>query len=172
MSEELVMWVDLNENLLKPIPISLANSDPKYLHVEIAVLVVDNQRRVLLQKRSRKKKVLPGVWTIAAAGHVTYGATNEETAYRELKEETGITDIKLKYLFRELVTMPNERHFCHWYIGKTHQSNIIIQESEVDDYSWVAEHEYVDFSLDKDISPRTDKMIKRFWSGEWEAIVV
>ena len=55
--EELVAWVDENENIIKAIPISLANSDPKYLHQEIAGIIYDNQRRVLLQQRSLSKKV-------------------------------------------------------------------------------------------------------------------
>lgn len=172
MAEELVMWVDEEENIIKAIPLSLANSDPKYLHLEIAVFVTDNIGRVLLQKRSSKKKVAPGVWTVAAAGHVTYGETIEKTAYRELKEEMGIAKINLKYLFREAVKLERERHFCHWFIGVATSSKVTIQESEVDDYAWVTKKDYSNFCKGKEISQRTDKMLKFYWAGEWDSLLV
>jgi isopentenyldiphosphate isomerase len=59
---ELVAWVDDDENLIQVIPRTLANSDPKYLHREIAAIVYDNKRRILLQQRSFYPKLV-GVWT-------------------------------------------------------------------------------------------------------------
>ena len=49
-ADEMVAWVDENEKLIQVIPLKTANSDPKYLHVEIAGIIYDDLRRVLLQK--------------------------------------------------------------------------------------------------------------------------
>lgn len=172
IQEEMVAWVDENEQLIKVIPISLANSDPKYLHSEIAGMVVDDQHRVLLQQRAKTKKVLPSLWTITTAGHITYGDTPEQTVHKELKEELGIDVPVFYYLFREKVSLPNETHFCHKYIGKYNGGNIVMQESEVDDYAWVSEAEFTQFIAIHEVSHRTIDMMKRYWSGEWDKILL
>ncbi|MCK4714899.1 MAG: NUDIX domain-containing protein, partial [Candidatus Aenigmarchaeota archaeon] len=52
---------------------------------------------VLLEKRSMKKDLYPGIWC-NIAGHVDSGESYDEAARRELKEETGL-DCKLDFLF-------------------------------------------------------------------------
>ncbi len=169
--EELVAWVDEDEKLIKVIPKSLANSDPKYLHSEIVVLVVDAQRRVLLQQRAKTKPVHPGLWTVAAAGHVTYGDTFLATAHRELKEEMGIECKELIHLFREKVLLLNETHFFHWFLGLYQGDPIVIQTDEVDEYIWIGQSEYDDFSDTHKVSPYTNKVIQRYWAGEWDHLL-
>lgn len=167
-ADEMVAWVDENEKLIQVIPLKTANSDPKYLHVEIAGLIVDQDHRVLLQKRSHTKKVAPDVWTVTMAGHVTYGDSIEVTAHKELREEMGIDVPKLIYLFRESVHLPHETHYCHWYLGKYTGGEIVLEPSEVDEYAWVGEADFDSFVSAHDVSDRTIKMCKRFWSGEWD----
>lgn len=171
MSEELVMWVDEQGNLIKPIPISLANSDSQYLHLEVAVLIVDQEGRVLLQKRAATKKVAPNVWTVAAAGHVTYGQTSDEAAARELEEEMGIVIDNLIPLFREKVNLEHESHFADWYIGVYTKGRIVTQKSEVGDYIWLSQHDSLKFFSSHEMSTRTIKMCERYWSGEWNKLL-
>jgi len=170
MSEELVAWVDENEKFIKAIPISLANSDPKYLHVEIAGLVFDDQKRILLQQRAKTKKVAPSLWTVTVAGHVTYGDTIEATFHKELKEEMGIAVKEFKYLFCEKISKLNETHFCHWYLGKYNGGKIIIEPSEVDSFRWISESELLNFVTNNQVGKNTIKMCNRFWTGEWDSI--
>lgn len=169
--EELVAWVDENEQFIKAIPISLANSDPKYLHREIAAIVYDKKRRILLQQRSFTKKVDPGIWTVTVAGHVTYDDTLETTVNKELKEEMGITVPKFIYLFREKVFKPTETHFCHWFIGQYDGGEIVIEPTEVESYKWVTEQEFPDFVATEKVSDLTISMVKRFWAGEWDNLL-
>ncbi len=168
---ELVAWVDDDENLIQVIPRTLANSDPKYLHREIAAIVYDDKRRILLQQRSFTKKVGPGVWTVTVAGHVTYGDSLELTVEKELSEEMGITIPKFIYLFREKVSQSNETHFCHWYIGKYNGGEIVIEPTEVEAYKWVTEQEFANFVATQTVSDRTITMCQRFWAGEWDDLL-
>jgi len=54
------------------------------------VLVFDGKGRLLLQKRSRKKDLGPGLWDVSVGGHVRPGEGDEEAARRETREELGI----------------------------------------------------------------------------------
>lgn len=171
MHDEMVAWVNENENLIKPIPLELANSDPQYLHQEIAGIVYDQDRRILLQQRALTKKVFPGVWTVTVAGHVTYGDSIEETFHKELQEEMGIDTPNPAYLFREDVRQATEHHYCHWYLGKYQGDKIKLQAEEVADYAWAGETDYANFAKQNIINTRTAQMLRRFWSGEWDNLL-
>ncbi len=171
MAEELVIWVDENENVLGSIPISIANSDPKYLHLEVAVVIVDDNKRALLQKRAKTKKVAPNIWTIAAAGHITYGDTNELSAHRELTEEMGISVKKLYPIFKKKESLEHETHLIHWYLGKYQGGEIIVQDSEVETYAWVGQADFEEFVLSNNVSLGTQSVLKRFWDGEWDHLI-
>lgn len=171
MSEEMVIWVDEHGNQLGSIPISVANSDPKYLHLEVAVLIVDDQRRVLLQQRAMSKKVAPGVWTTSAAGHVTYGDTPLVSATKELSEEMGIGVENLHYIFQQREDSTKESHITHWYIGKYEGGAVIIQQSEVAQFAWVSQAEFSNFCKDNLVSRHTTEVATRYWEGEWDKIL-
>lgn len=60
-------------------------------HRAVHVLIEHPDGRILLQKRSRMKDVNPGAWDTSAAGHVDFGESYEDAAYREVQEELGFT---------------------------------------------------------------------------------
>lgn len=63
------------------------------------IVAVINEDKILLLKQSyifKESKVL-------VSGYVTNGETVEETVYREVKEETGITISNIKYLGSEFL---------------------------------------------------------------------
>lgn len=168
--EELVAWVDDNEQFIKAIPISLANSDQKYLHIEVAILLFDKQKRVLLQKRASTKKVMPGVWICSVAGHITYGETVETAAHRELVEEIGF-DVQLTEVTAILNTLPKERHIAHWFLGEYQDQDIVVDPSETDDHIWLGKKDLQKFITKNNVAPITIQIAKRFWSGEWDDLL-
>lgn len=171
MAEEMVTWIDDIGNILGPIPISQANSDPKYLHLEVAVLIVDDSCRILLQQRSLTKKVAPGIWTVTAAGHVTFGDTVDNSAHRELSEEMGIDVDKLVPILQLRENAPKESHLTHWYIGKYQGGEVRVQQSEVAQFIWISQAEFSDFCNDNIVSRHTTEVATRFWEGEWDKIL-
>ena len=48
--------------------------------------------RLLVQKRTMKKDYCPGFFTLATGGLVGECEQDDESAYREVKEEIGLTD--------------------------------------------------------------------------------
>lgn len=59
-------------------------------HRAVHILVFNEDRHLLLQKRAAHKDVNPGLWDTSAAGHVAWGESYEAAAKRELHEELGI----------------------------------------------------------------------------------
>ena len=64
------------------------------IQVGAAVLVEDGEGRLLLQKRTDDH-----LWSFSAAGSMEPGESAEETARRELLEETGYVSDHWSYLF-------------------------------------------------------------------------
>lgn len=45
-------------------------------HKAVALFIINNKGQVLLQKRSVKKKMWPGMWDLSTGGHVKSGEDN------------------------------------------------------------------------------------------------
>lgn len=68
------------------------HSGAKPLHPVVHLHVIDRQSRIYLQKRSMKKDIQPGKWDTAVGGHVSFGESFIEAAYREASEELGLQE--------------------------------------------------------------------------------
>ncbi|MFE5186288.1 NUDIX hydrolase [Streptomyces sp. NPDC056628] len=86
-----------------------------------AAVVMDEDRRVLLVRRSAKERFLPRVWGVPC-GKLEPGERPEDGALRELKEETG--------LLGEVVRKVGESSFVSDYRGheiKNWQDNFLVR---------------------------------------------
>ena len=112
-------------------------------HKIIAIAIIDENNRILMQQRSFTKDTNPGQWDISAAGHVSAGQTPLEAAVREINEEVGIEieekdlDYILTYKKESYVREDyKDKQIFDCYIAKVEEinmENIILQESEVAD---------------------------------------
>ncbi|MFH0955437.1 MAG: NUDIX domain-containing protein [Candidatus Micrarchaeota archaeon] len=87
--KEYLYWVDPKDRVLGKIERKEAHAK-KLLHRTGAVLVFDSKNRLLVTKRSPKKKIFPNKLDCSSSFHVRFGETYEKAAQRELFEETGI----------------------------------------------------------------------------------
>ncbi|MEE0956677.1 MAG: NUDIX domain-containing protein [Ruminococcus sp.] len=72
-------------------------------------------------------------------GHIEDGETEEETAVREIKEETGL-DVTLVNGFREIseyCPFGKIRKRVVFFLARAFTDNVKIQEEEIDSYIWV-----------------------------------
>lgn len=67
------------------------HGNPSLIHRAVRIMLFHPDGRLLLQKRSRNKKVQGGKWDAAVGGHVTSGEKISDALKRELEEEIGIT---------------------------------------------------------------------------------
>ena len=95
-----------------------------------AIILKDN--KVLIIKQTS------GYWSFPK-GHIENNETEEDTALREVKEETNL-DIKLDNNFREVITYcPNKTNTLKdvvIFLGYPTSEDIVLQEEEVLEYKW------------------------------------
>lgn len=89
--KELVIVVNNEDAIIDYVPRKEAH-DKKLLHRTISVLVFNDKRQVMLQKRSMKKDSNPGKWSNATGGHVGKDESYDQAAQREVQEELKISN--------------------------------------------------------------------------------
>lgn len=113
----------------------------------ISVWITNDAGEILLQQRSLKKKIYPGIWTAAVEGTVEAGDDYNETAKREVQEEIGLADAEL--------TQANKYHGRWGSFGSRQAQGykvvfngtideLTAQESEVGDIKWFSRAELED----------------------------
>jgi isopentenyldiphosphate isomerase len=90
--EEMVDAVDHNGKKIGVVSRRVANRIGIWHYCAQVFVIVGHgsSSAILFQRRSRNKKVSPGVLDISASGHVPAGETTRTTAAQELHEELGI----------------------------------------------------------------------------------
>ena len=99
------------------------------------VCVFDEEWRMLIQKRSFKKRAMPGLWDISAGGQVDAGEASHTAASRELFEELGLSR---KFTEEDRVcTVTFLYGFDDYFItGSVKGDSLKLQGSEVSEASW------------------------------------
>ena len=164
--DEILDWVDDQDRVVGEIVRSKANSDPKYAHREVGILLVDKDERILLQKRSKYKNENPSVWSITA-GHILAKGDPEITAHQELEEELGF-DTKLIYLDKILKTYPWETHFTYYFLAKYDGQKIVLEPAEVEKVDFFSKAELDDLINSKEkVNTSHLPIFNKFWAGEF-----
>ncbi|MFF4801409.1 NUDIX hydrolase [Streptomyces sp. NPDC001351] len=116
-----------------------------------AAVVMDDEGRVLLVRRSETEKFLPGVWGVPC-GKIDPEESARDGALRELKEETG--------LLGEVVRKVGESSFVSEYRGheiKNWQENFLVRPLSEEitlpradqSYAWLARSELTTVEIDE-----------------------
>ena len=130
--------------------------DKNLLHNEISVFIINNNREVLLQKRSENKRFNPNKWG-TCAGHVGINETLEDAAVREIEEELGIIVDKkdLKILFEKEFLLRNiNSSVKYYYYVKTDKDikDFNIQKEELSEIKWFKINELIELIKNDDDS--------------------
>lgn len=96
--EEMLPVVEANGMVIGRMTRSYAHSGNKLLHPVVHLHIITREGKLLLQKRSMSKDLLPGYWDTAVGGHIGYGEYIREALFRESSEELGLTDYNPIYL--------------------------------------------------------------------------
>ena len=115
-------------------------------HSTVHVWIFTDEGNILIQKRSKKKELNPGVWDVSVAGHIKFNENIKKAAKREALEETGINintkDLLKIGVYRNINIHPTaiDKEFFHTYILKIDKSSINLgfKNNEVDDLKFIS----------------------------------
>lgn len=114
------------------------------LHPTVKVLLFNSSRKILIQRRSSKKNILPLYWDISVAEHLKSGENYKDAATRGLKEELSLkTSVKLlrgKHIQKsehEMKNLLKEYELTVLY-GAIHDGKIISNPKEVKESLFVS----------------------------------
>lgn len=131
------IWDILDENGNK-IGKTMQRGEPipkGFYHLGADVWIINSEGKILIQKRSPRKKTSPNVWAMTG-GSVIKGETSIETIQREALEELAVTlnkeDLKLVKQYKT-GTVWLDVYFIKQDIDI---DNIVMQEEEVCDVRW------------------------------------
>lgn len=97
-------------------------------------IIIDDNKRILLLKRSDYTKAFPGYWTIPG-GRWENGETIEQIVVREVQEETGLEFTPTKLYHECVQENSGEDTHSHRFLWNW-TGKIQIQEEEADGYGW------------------------------------
>ena len=132
--------VDINGNktgkILTHIEARNPDNIPKGYYISVVgVVIVNENNEILLQKRSRFKRVNPSKWGICG-GKVDFGETPIDAEIRETFEEIGITLNREELKFLSIYA--NEKaHFTVYYVRKNIDiDKCKLQEEELEEVKY------------------------------------
>ena len=129
-AEEIVVIVDEQDHPIGAVTRKIMRQQ-RLIHRASYILVFNTAGELFIQKRSRSKDIYPGYWDLAAGGVVLAGESYEESAKRELREELGISGVKLRPLFDQYYEDAGNRVWGRIF-ACTSNGPFILQEEEID----------------------------------------
>ena len=117
------------------------SEDEKFLEGECRLVVhgilINDRREMLIQKRSRKKKIMPSYWDLTWAGSVQAGEDSYQGLIREAKEELGLEGISWK---RPDFTINFPQGYDDFYIFRRNidLDKLTIDLKEVEKVKWAS----------------------------------
>lgn len=137
-----IIRVDKNDKALGLISKEKAHQGKGVLHRAFSIFVVNYGGRILLQKRSRKKKLWPLFWTNTCCSHPGKGETYLQAGARRLREEMGFS-CRLRPLYQfqyqaNYQDIGSENELVTVLLGKYKGEKIKPDKNEVADWSWLS----------------------------------
>ncbi|MGY6038021.1 NUDIX hydrolase YfcD [Aeromonas sp. AE23HZ002T15] len=107
------------------------------------ILVLDDEGRILVQRRTLGKDFCPGMLDACAGGVVTQGEAMEPSARRELAEELGILDVPLQDFGTFYAEGEEATHGCAYRVwgglfSCRYQGPLQLQAEEVSAVYWMS----------------------------------
>lgn len=115
--------------------------NPGEYHLVVHIWVISDDGRMLIQRRSDEKELMPGEWAAIGGAAIT-GENSMEAARRELFEEMGISASSDEIKLVERIVRKNS--FVDIWMLKTAISvdELILQESEVSEAKLISVDEF------------------------------
>jgi 8-oxo-dGTP diphosphatase len=150
---------------------SLVHKDGDWHH-SVHIYVLNDKNEFLVHLRAPFKDLHPNCWDTRFGGHVLAGDTIENTAVRELREETGIK-VKYEELIKGIIIKHDggtNKEFNETYYYKFRDNDILkFNDGEVVEAKWMPVEEILKSIKDSPNkwATRTDtvKKVYEYWKN-------
>lgn len=135
--KEIFEIVDKSGNIIGKETREECHQNKKLIHRAVNVFLFNKKGQVLLQKRSQRKDLYPGMFTGSASGHLDLGENFKQAVLRETKEELGI-DLKsqdLEFIDKFLIKAPTETELIGLFFGYS-DAKPRINKDEIEKIVW------------------------------------
>ena len=139
---EYIDLYDENNNPLKKSKEKTQAHEEGDFHRTAHIWIINDNKELLLQKRSANKKSHPNCWDISGAGHIRTGEDVLDGAIRELKEELGVIAKKNDLHFIAIIKStknPKNKEFQYVYLLKSNNKieDYVFEDNEVSEVKYV-----------------------------------
>ena len=104
--EELVDLLNANGEKIGVVEKSEAHKRGLW-HRVVHIWILNSNRQLLIQKRSKQKSFYPNVWDVSVGGHVGAGENAVDASLREVFEEIGVSlsakDLEFLFSFADQI---------------------------------------------------------------------
>lgn len=138
--EKKLILVDKNDKIIGFEKSEKCHQKPGLLHRAFTIFIFNKKNQLLIQKRSKQKKLWPLFWEASCSSHPQKGESYLKAAKKRLKEELGFS-CPLKFLgkFQYQAVYRNseiEKEICALLVGR-YQGKIQPNFQEIENYKWV-----------------------------------
>lgn len=153
-NEEWLPLVNDKGEVIGKAPRSVCHQNPEYLHPVIRLFLMNKKGEVLLQKRSKNKRLHAGKWDASVGGHIAFGEELKTALKRETLEELGI---KLKVsptlLAQYRWETQNESELTFIFFAFYEGDSFIFNEEEVEDGKFFSLKQIEEMMKTQEITP-------------------
>ena len=117
----------------------------KLWHRHVSAWIMNNDGKILMQKRSLTKKKNPGIWS-KTGGHVDAGEDVDSAIKREVFEEIGLKIDNYEFINLFKNDKEKEKYYAYGYIVFTNlkEDEFILQKEEVDSVKYYTIEEMIE----------------------------
>jgi isopentenyl-diphosphate delta-isomerase len=169
ITDDQLILVDQDDHILGYQEKSTCHQGEGKLHRAFSIFIFNNQKELLLQKRSQKKRLWPLFWSNSVCSHPRKGETILDAACKRVEVELGVPiEPPLTYLFKFqyqafFKDIGSENELCSVLIGKWNKT-IHPNPDEIADWKYINLTD-----LDKDIN-KSPHLYTPWFKMEWEHI--
>ena len=151
--------VDIEGNVVGKATREECHRNPKLMYPVIRMHLINNNKQILLQKRSLKSDIEAGKWDAAVAGHIQYNEDIEKAVYREAMEEINFKPEFLDLLEKRVFKAPYSTALMFIFITQTNQE-ITPNKKEVEDVRFYTFDQVLQLQKENEISVGLQQELK------------